>query len=71
MYFDIYHKKLIYLYIQGNNVKIENNCNLVSCIIDDNVIVKYKSIICEGSVLQRGCVIGPNSFVPPGRLIPA
>ena len=25
----------------------------------------------EGAQLQRGCVIGPNSFVPAGSRIPA
>jgi len=55
----------------GNNVNIENNCSLYSCTVDDGVQVGFKSIILEGSRLERGCVIGPNSVVPPGRLIPA
>jgi len=25
----------------------------------------------EGSILEDGCAIGPNSVVPPGRIIPA
>ena len=55
----------------GNNVNIGNNCTLYSCTIDDSVTVGLKSIILEGARLERGCVIGPNSVVPPGRLIPA
>eukprot|EP01017_Pseudomicrothorax_dubius_P037532 TRINITY_DN5513_c0_g1_i2.p1 TRINITY_DN5513_c0_g1~~TRINITY_DN5513_c0_g1_i2.p1 ORF type:complete len:219 (-),score=59.38 TRINITY_DN5513_c0_g1_i2:186-842(-) len=55
----------------GNNVTIEHGVTLYSCTIDDDVIVGFKSIILEGAKLERGCVIGPNTLVPPGRLIPA
>lgn len=34
-------------------------------------MVGYKSVVLEGAKLERGCIIGPNSVVPPGRLIPA
>jgi carbonic anhydrase/acetyltransferase-like protein (isoleucine patch superfamily) len=29
-----------------------------------------KSVILEGAKLSDECMIGPNSVVPPGRLIP-
>jgi carbonic anhydrase/acetyltransferase-like protein (isoleucine patch superfamily) len=29
----------------GNNVRIEHNCHLMSCIIDDNVHIGFKSVI--------------------------
>jgi len=59
-----------FIRILGNNVEIEHNCTLTSCLIDDNVTVGFKSIVSEGAVLERGCVIGSNSYVPPARLIP-
>lgn len=31
----------------------------------------HRSVIMEGSKLEDGCAIGPNSVVPPGRIIPA
>ncbi|EGR31303.1 hypothetical protein IMG5_113400 [Ichthyophthirius multifiliis] len=55
----------------GNNVNIEDNVVLQSCIIDDFVTIGISSIVLEGSQLERGCVIAPNSFVPAGHLIPA
>lgn len=55
----------------GNNVNIGSNCTLYSCTVDDEVTIGLKSIILEGARLERGSVIGPNSVVPPGRLIPA
>jgi carbonic anhydrase/acetyltransferase-like protein (isoleucine patch superfamily) len=60
----------MYLVI-GNYVNIQNNCSLYSCTIDDEVLVGFKSIILEGAQLEKGCAIGPNSVVPPGRVIPA
>ena len=38
-------------------------------IIDDDVIIGFKSVISEGVVIQRGAFVGPNSVVPPGRTI--
>ena len=55
----------------GKNVTIEAGCSLHSCIIDDDVVVGYGSVILEGARLERGCRILPNSVVQPGRLIPA
>jgi len=55
----------------GTYVTIQSGCTLYSCTIDDEVFVGFKSIILEGAKLERGCAIGANSVVPPGRLIPA
>jgi len=55
----------------GIYVTIENGCSLYSCTIDDEVVVGFRSVILEGAQLERGCQIGPNSVVPPGRVIPA
>jgi len=55
----------------GNYVNIASNCTLYSCTIDDDCYIGFKSIILEGSRLERGCAIGPNSVVPPGRIIPS
>lgn len=55
----------------GCNTYIGPNCTLYSCHIDDFVTVGAGSVILEGARLEKACVIGPNSVVPPGRLIPA
>jgi len=55
----------------GSFVNIGNNCTLYSCTIDDECYVGFKSIILEGAQLERGCAIGHNSVVPPGRVIPS
>lgn len=38
----------------GNNVNIEHSCNLMSCIVDDDVHIGHKSVVMEGSQLERG-----------------
>ena len=62
---------------------MEGDNTIYSSVIDDEVFIGFKSIILEGAKLERGCKIGnlftknkisflgPNSIVPPGRLIPA
>ncbi len=35
----------------GNNVTIEHSCNLISCIVDDDVHIGHKSVIQEGCQL--------------------
>ena len=56
---------------KGKNVIIQNNCSIYSCLIDDEVFIGARSIVLEGCKIEKGAVIAPNSFVPPGRLIPA
>ena len=58
-------------FFKGNNVKIGNGCSIYSSLIDDNVEIGFKTIIAEGTILERGCKIGPNSYVPAGKLIPS
>lgn len=53
------------------NVTIHSDCSLSSCIIEPDVVVGAKSVICEGARLEKGCMIAPGSVVPPGRLIPS
>lgn len=55
----------------GKNVTIEADCNIHSCIIDDDVVIGHNSIIQQGARLERGCQILPNSVVKAGALIPA
>ena len=55
----------------GKNVTIGEKCSIYSCIIDDDVVVGANTVIMQGSRLERGCYILPNSVVPPGRMIPA
>lgn len=50
---------------------IQSGCTIYSAIIEDEVLVSSRSIVLEGSRLENGCVIGPNSVVPPGRIIPS
>jgi len=60
----------IIFFPKGNYVNIAPNCTIYSCSIDDDCYIGFKSIILEGSRLEKGCAIGPNSVVPPGRIIP-
>lgn len=42
----------------GNNVNIEHSCQLMSCIIDDDVHIGHRSVIMEGCQLERGYTMG-------------
>lgn len=55
----------------GKNVTIEADCNIHSCIIDDDCYIGAGSVIQQGARLERGCHILPNSVVKAGSLIPA
>ena len=55
----------------GMNCIIGPRCTLYSCTIDDYVQVGGGSVILEGARLEKGCVVGAGSVVPPGRLIPS
>jgi carbonic anhydrase/acetyltransferase-like protein (isoleucine patch superfamily) len=55
----------------GVHCTIQSGCSLYSCIVEDEVFIGAKSVILEGSRIEKGAVIAPNSVVPPGRLIPA
>lgn len=54
-----------------SNVTIHSDCSISSCVIEENVVVGSKSVICEGARLEKGSMIAPGSVVPPGRLIPS
>ena len=43
----------------------------MSCIVDDDVHIGFKTYVGEGCQLERGCVIAPNSYVPAGTRIPS
>jgi acetyltransferase-like isoleucine patch superfamily enzyme len=34
-------------------------------------LIGHKSVILEGARIEKCSVIGPNSVVPPGRVIPS
>jgi carbonic anhydrase/acetyltransferase-like protein (isoleucine patch superfamily) len=55
----------------GMNVVLQNSCTLYSCTVGNEVLVGHRSIVMEGAKLEDGCAIGPNSVVPPGRIIPS
>lgn len=55
----------------GFNVTIGTGCSLISCHIEDDVMIGDKAVICEGARIEKGAQIAPGSVVPPGRLIPA
>ena len=55
----------------GKNVRVENDCSIHSCIIDDDCVIGAGSVIQQGARLERGAVILPNSIVRAGSLIPA
>ena len=52
-------------------MNIGSNCTLTSCVVDDLTTIGPKTIVSEGCLIERGAVIGANSYVPPGKLIPA
>lgn len=53
----------------GNHVTIGPNCSLSSCIIDDEVSIGARCSLGEGVKIEKGAIIRPNSYIPPGRLI--
>lgn len=55
----------------GHMVNIQSNCTIYSADIADECLIGHKSVVLEGARLERGCAIGPNSVVPPGRIIPS
>ena len=55
----------------GNNVTIGPNCNLISCFIDEDVVIGANSTIMEGARIEAGAHVLPGTVVPPGRLVPA
>lgn len=44
-----------------DGVRIEDDCYLSHCIIDDDVVIKSKSSIKRGCILERGVVVGPSA----------
>lgn len=38
----------------GNNVNIEQSCNIVNAIIDDDVHIGFRSVVMEGVQIERG-----------------
>lgn len=46
---------------------ISNSCVIQSSIIDDYATIGARSMILDGSILERGCVVEANSVVPPGK----
>lgn len=38
----------------GNNVNVEQGCHLMSCIVDDDAHIGFKSVIGEGTQIERG-----------------
>ena len=54
----------------GNNCTISAGCTLYSCHIEDDVVIGEKSIVLEGSRIEKGAQLAAGSVVPPGRLIP-
>jgi carbonic anhydrase/acetyltransferase-like protein (isoleucine patch superfamily) len=55
----------------GAHVTIQPGCSLYSCIIEDDVFIGANTVILEGTRIEKGAIILPNSVIPPGRLIPA
>ena len=54
-----------------NNVTIGPNCNLISCFIDEDVIIGANCTIMEGARIEARAHVLPGTVVPPGRLVPA
>jgi carbonic anhydrase/acetyltransferase-like protein (isoleucine patch superfamily) len=54
--------------MKGDSV-VQNNCTLYSCLVERGVYIGYNSVIMEGAILKKVCIIAPNSVVPPGRVV--
>jgi carbonic anhydrase/acetyltransferase-like protein (isoleucine patch superfamily) len=50
---------------------VEAGCTLVSCEIGAQCMIGPKSVILEGAKIEDEAIVGANSVVPPGRLIPS
>ena len=54
----------------GKNVSIGHMVMLHGCTIADNTLIGIGAIILNHAKIGSNCVIGANSFIPPGKEIP-
>ena len=50
---------------------VQPGCTLVSCTIGSQVMIGARTVVLEGAKIEDESIIGPDSVVPPGRLIPS
>jgi carbonic anhydrase/acetyltransferase-like protein (isoleucine patch superfamily) len=51
-------------------VKVGEGSLLVSCVIDDDVTIGRRCSVLEGSQIEKGAILEPDTTVPSGRCIP-
>ncbi|XP_074604414.1 translation initiation factor eIF2B subunit epsilon-like isoform X2 [Brevipalpus obovatus] len=52
-----------------DNVAIENDCHLDSCILDEKTIIKKNVAVLPGSIIGQNVILGPHLSVEKGSLI--
>lgn len=55
----------------GDGVTVGHMCMLHGCTIEDFVLVGMQSIVLDGAVLEKKCLLGAGSLVPEGKRIPS
>merc|ERR1711974_473432 len=56
--------------IVGHFVTIGHSCFLRACTIEDECLVGMKSILCEGSYMERFSILGAGSVLMPHQRVP-
>lgn len=54
----------------GSNVTVGEGSVLESCVVEDGVKIGKRVIVGEGAIVQKGAVLGDDTVVPAGRLVP-
>jgi carbonic anhydrase/acetyltransferase-like protein (isoleucine patch superfamily) len=54
----------------GDYVRIGSGSVISSAVVDDGADIGERSVLCEGSMVERVAVLAPNSVLPPARRIP-
>jgi len=54
----------------GNNVSIGHMAMLHGCTIADDTLIAIGCVILNGAKVGRNCIVGANSFIPEGKVIP-
>jgi carbonic anhydrase/acetyltransferase-like protein (isoleucine patch superfamily) len=54
----------------GNNVTVGHHVCLHACTIEDSVLIGMGTIIMDGAIIRRHCILGAGTLVTPGQEFP-
>lgn len=54
----------------GNNVTVGHMAMLHGCTIGDNSLIGIGAVVLNKTIVGKHCLIGANSFLPEGKVIP-